>query len=51
MERSEYSYVIILTAKGRKDDVVRGLEVGADDYFAKPFSPLALMRKVEEVLG
>jgi two-component system, OmpR family, phosphate regulon response regulator PhoB len=43
--------VIILTARGQSTDVKRGTELGADDYFVKPFSPLELMRKVDEVLG
>ena len=41
----------MLTAKGQQADRERGLEVGADDYFSKPFSPLELIKKVEEVLG
>ena len=41
----------MLTAKGQDIDKQRGREVGADDYFTKPFSPLELMDKVEEVLG
>jgi len=43
--------VIMLTAKGQQADKEIGLKAGASDYFAKPFSPLDLMRKVEEVLG
>ena len=43
--------VIMLTAKGQQADREIGLEAGAVDYFAKPFSPLDLMRKVEDVLG
>ncbi len=43
--------IIILTAKGQQADREAGLEAGADDYFAKPFSPLELIKKVEEVLG
>ena len=43
--------VIMLTAKGQKIDREKGLEAGADDYFVKPFSPLDLIKKVEEVLG
>jgi CheY-like chemotaxis protein len=43
--------VIMLTAKGQGADRKKGIEVGADDYFTKPFSPLELIRKVEEFLG
>jgi two-component system, OmpR family, phosphate regulon response regulator PhoB len=43
--------IIMLTAKGEEEDVNKGLNVGADDYFTKPFSPLELIKKVEEVLG
>lgn len=43
--------VIMLTAKGQKNDIEQGLKAGADEYFIKPFSPLDLIRKVEEVLG
>jgi len=35
----------------QKVDIARGKAVGADYYFSKPFSPLALMNKVDEVLG
>jgi two-component system cell cycle response regulator len=37
MEKSNYIYFIILTAKGGKEDIVKGLEAGADDYLVKPF--------------
>jgi two-component system, OmpR family, phosphate regulon response regulator PhoB len=43
--------VIMLTAKGQKSDIERGFEVGAEEYFIKPFSPLDLIKKVEEVMG
>ena len=43
--------IIILTAMGQNADKQAGLEAGANDYFSKPFSPLDLIRKVEEVLG
>ena len=43
--------VIMLTAKGQVADEKRGIEAGADHYFIKPFSPLDLINKVEEVLG
>jgi len=43
--------IVILSAKGQKTDIDKGMEIGADDYFVKPFDPLELLRKVEEVLG
>ncbi len=43
-------YIIMLTSKGQEWDVRAGYDSGADDYFIKPFSPLDLMNKVEEVL-
>jgi two-component system KDP operon response regulator KdpE len=42
--------VIMLTAKGDEDDRVRGLELGADDYVTKPFSPRELVSRVKAVL-
>ena len=42
--------VIMLTAKGEEQDRVRGLENGADDYLAKPFSPRELAARVRAVL-
>jgi DNA-binding response OmpR family regulator len=42
--------VIMLTAKGEEDDRVRGLEMGADDYMTKPFSPRELVSRVKAVL-
>ncbi|MDQ7782473.1 MAG: response regulator [Desulfomonilaceae bacterium] len=43
--------IIMLTAKGQAADITKGIDAGADDYFVKPFSPLELMRKVDEILG
>ncbi len=43
--------VLILTARGQASDVEEGRNAGADGYITKPFSPLALIQKVEEVLG
>lgn len=37
-ERKEYCYVLLLTAKDQKQDVVAGLDAGADDYLTKPFN-------------
>ena len=42
--------VIMLTAKSEEDDRVRGLELGADDYITKPFSPRELVSRVRAVL-
>jgi two-component system, OmpR family, phosphate regulon response regulator PhoB len=42
--------IIMLTARGEEADRVRGLEVGADDYVAKPFSPSELIARVRAVL-
>jgi DNA-binding response OmpR family regulator len=42
--------IILLTAKGGEADKVRGLEMGADDYIAKPFSPDELSARVRAVL-
>jgi DNA-binding response OmpR family regulator len=42
--------VIMLTARGDEEDRILGLEVGADDYVTKPFSPRELVLRVESVL-
>jgi len=42
--------VIMLTARGNEDDRVLGLELGADDYVSKPFSPRELTARVKSVL-
>lgn len=44
-------HVIILTARGQELDRIKGKEVGADDYFTKPFSPRKLRQRLHEVLG
>lgn len=43
--------VVMITARGQEADIEMGRQAGADDYFTKPFSPLQLMNKVEEILG
>ncbi len=42
--------VIMLTAKGEESDIVSGLEIGADDYVTKPFSPKILLARVRRLL-
>lgn len=42
--------VIMLTAKAEEDDKIEGLDAGADDYVAKPFSPRELMARIRAVL-
>lgn len=42
--------IIILSAKGEDADVVAGLELGADDYLTKPFSPRVLLARIKSVL-
>ena len=42
--------IIMLTAKGEEEDIVQGLELGADDYITKPFSPQILQARARAVL-
>ena len=42
--------IIMLTARGEEEDKVRGLEVGADDYITKPFSPKELTARLKAVI-
>lgn len=42
--------IVMLTAKGEEADVVAGLELGADDYVTKPFSPRVLLARIKAVL-
>lgn len=42
--------IIMLTARGEEEDRIRGLDVGADDYVTKPFSPRELIARIRAVL-
>jgi len=42
--------IIMITARGEEEDKIRGLDVGADDYVTKPFSPRELMARIKAVL-
>ena len=42
--------IIMLTAKGEDSDIVTGLELGADDYLSKPFSPKVLIARIRTIL-
>jgi len=47
LARPEPTYIILLTAKGRSQDIVTGLEAGADDYVTKPFDLEALRARLQ----
>ena len=49
-ERTANVPIIMLTARGEESDRIRGLEIGADDYVTKPFSPRELVARVLAVL-
>src|ERR1700720_2709131 len=49
-ERTKHIPIIMLTARGDEQDKVLGLEIGADDYVTKPFSPKELMARIKAVL-
>ena len=42
--------IVMLTARGAEDDMIRGLETGADDYLTKPFSPRELIARVAAIM-
>jgi two-component system, OmpR family, alkaline phosphatase synthesis response regulator PhoP len=49
-EKTSHIPIIMLTAKAGETDVVTGLELGADDYIAKPFSPKILVARIKNLL-
>lgn len=48
--KTQHIPVVMLTAKGEESDVITGLELGADDYIVKPFSPKVLIARVRTIL-
>ncbi len=46
-----YTPIILLTAKGEPEERVHGLEIGADDYLAKPFEPKELALRIKNILN
>jgi two-component system, OmpR family, KDP operon response regulator KdpE len=50
LRRTSMLPVIVLTARGLEHDKIRGLELGADDYMTKPFSPRELVLRIQTVL-
>lgn len=49
-KNGRYIPIVMLTAKGEEEDVVAGLDYGADDYVTKPFSPKVLIARIKAVL-
>ncbi|RAQ96273.1 hypothetical protein A4R35_12075 [Thermogemmatispora tikiterensis] len=50
MRNETNSMVLILTAHDQEEDEIRGLELGADDYLRKPFSPRQLLARIKAIL-
>ena len=50
-DQTKHISIVMITARGQDSDFAAAKTAGADDYFTKPFSPLQLMSKVEEILG
>jgi two-component system, OmpR family, alkaline phosphatase synthesis response regulator PhoP len=49
-EKTKHIPIIMLTAKSEESDMVAGLELGADDYMTKPFSPRVLLARIKAIL-
>jgi two-component system phosphate regulon response regulator PhoB len=49
-EETQKLPIIMLTARGEEEDIIKGFEYGADDYVTKPFSPKILISRIKAVL-
>ncbi|CCK81408.1 MULTISPECIES: response regulator [Desulfobacula] len=49
-DNTSYIPIVMLTAKGEESDIVIGLEIGANDYISKPFSPKVLIARIRSIL-
>lgn len=47
VESEGYVFIILLTSRDNREDIVRGLEAGADDYLTKPFNPAELVARIK----
>lgn len=50
IRRQGYTPIIMLTARGEEEDVVKALDLGADDYLTKPFSPRILVARIHALM-
>lgn len=49
-QKTQHVPIVMVTAKGEETDIVTGLEVGADDYLTKPFSPKVLIARIRNIM-
>ena len=51
LKKNNSTPIILLTAKGKTQDRIEGLELGADDYLGKPFEPKELLLRIKNILN
>ena len=51
VKKNDHTPIILLTAKGETHEKIEGLELGADDYLAKPFEPKELLLRIKNILN
>ena len=51
LKKNNSTPIILLTAKGKTEDRIEGLELGADDYLGKPFEPKELLLRIKNILS